>query len=150
MLLDGLVKRFTLALQKADDGLNAAAVGGTYRLLLAVVFSREHRRKLLAPAHQLLEPLIRRGRRDVGTGTHLGGEQRQAAGIEAVSLGQLTMGLGKMVGVTRVNPGGRNSRFQQGQPHFTLVTTGGLQYHQRWSFRLTKSATSLTDGGGRH
>ncbi len=102
MFLDRLVQRFALALQKADDGLNAAAVGGAKRLLLAIVFSRQHRRKLLAPAHQLFEPLIRRGRGDVGPGTHLGRKQHQTAGIEAVSLGQLTMGLSKMVGFSKV------------------------------------------------
>src|ERR1700735_2445349 len=116
MLLNGLVERFTPTFQKPNDGFNAAPVGGGKRLLTAVAFSREHGRKLLAPAHHLLESLIRRRWCDIGRRTYLRREQHQTTGIEAVSLGQLTMRLGKMVGVTRVDPRGRNSGFQKGQP----------------------------------
>src|ERR1700730_9361804 len=112
MLRDGPLDRLALAFQKTNHSSNPAAVGRTNRLLLAVVLSREHRDQLLAPSYQFLEPFSGRARRDIGTWANLGGEQRQTTRIQTVSLGQLTIGLGKMVRVAGVNPGGRNPRRQ--------------------------------------
>ena len=49
------------------------------------------------------------------------------------SLSQLTMRLGEIVTIARIDPHGRRSHLDQRQPDFALIAAGGLQHHQRRS-----------------